>query len=270
MTNNNEKGNSFNQKLIALQKKIKKRGVSALTKEELSLSIAKQDREHFQNMKMQQQQQIQQNINDIVTSSDINPEWNMSTVERIVGRKTNNNDDFNSAYEILKLLCGHIKHHKGAGGVCWLLLGSFGRGKSTLAGAIYHKYVRSGYNAIMIQWQKLIETIWNKTDSAAELTKQIYTVDLLVIDEIGYNLTNLRSSEQAQLSTILRNRKSNCKSVILCSNHFPETFEKAIGLAASQGLRDYKVYTSVFEGKSHRRELFKDIKGNSIKNFRKA
>lgn len=261
---NKQNSNLFNQKLIDLQKKIKKNGIKTMTEEELICSIQKQDQNHFAEIKIKKHNQQKQNIDAMLNSSDINPEWNMRTVERIIKREKNSNNDFNNAYEILKLLCSHIKHHEGAGGVCWLLLGSFGRGKSTLAGAIYHRYVSLGYNAIMIQWQKLIETLWNKTESSTELIRQIYTVDLLVIDEIGYNATNLRNSEQAQLSTILRNRKSNCRSIILCSNHFPETFEKAIGSAASQGLRDYNIYTSVFEGKSHRRDLFQDINGKSI------
>jgi DNA replication protein DnaC len=245
------------------QKSMQSKGITPLSEGQLQQAIASQDQQRFTELQQQRQQQQQKNIEVTLTSSDINPKWTMDTVQSLLHQR-NPAEDFTSAFCTLDLLCEHMAHHKETGGVCWMLLGAYGRGKSTLAGAMYHEYIKRQHSAIMIQWQKLVRHVWAGGDSAKALLAQIYQVDLLVLDEVGYDRRNLRDGEQALLSTIIRNRKSNCRSLVLCSNHYPSTFEEAIGMPSAQGLRDYKTYTSVFEGKSHRETLFTDLNGRSV------
>ena len=245
------------------KQKMQHRGVKSLSEEALRASIAEEDAQRFAMLKQQRQQQTQKSIQASLTSSDVNPAWTMEAVQSFL-HQPNPDEDFLAAFRVLNICCENISAHQKSGGVCWMLLGAYGRGKSTLAGALYHEYIRRHYSAIMIQWPKLIRHVWSGGEPSKKLLEQIYHVDLLVLDEVGYDQRNLRDQEQALLSTIIRNRKSNCRSLVICSNHFPRTFEEAIGRPSAQGLRDYQTYPSVFEGKSHRQELFTDLDGHSV------
>jgi DNA replication protein DnaC len=250
-------------KLTSLQTKLRQKGIPALTDTELQQEIAKQDKQRFQELATERKQQHQKTLSQLLSSSDVNPCWTMNEVQRLLHRRDVAHD-FAEGFRTLNQLCEYLEHHEGSGGVCWMLLGAFGRGKSTLAGAMYHEYIHRGKTAIMIQWQQLVRIVWGGGEPSKRLLDQVYKVDLLVLDEVGYDSNDLREQEKLLMSTIIRNRKSNCRSLVLCSNHYPATFEQAIGTPSTQGLRDYKTYTSVFEGQSHRQDLFKDLEGNAL------
>lgn len=250
-------------KLTQLQSKLQARGTPAMSAEALRDAIEAEDKKRFAALAKARTVAQQQHLRSLVASSDVNPKWTLVEAERL-HRLSPQAYDFTNGYETLTMLCMHLLHHHEVGGVCWMLLGAFGRGKSTLAGAMYHAYIEQGQSACMIQWQKLVRHVWAGGLKAQVLLDNVYTTDLLVIDELGYDGQPLRETEQMLLSTIIRNRKSNCRSIVICSNHYPNSFEKAIGDPSVQGLRDYKAYTSVFEGASYREPLFTDIHGHSM------
>ena len=73
---------------------------------------------------------------------------------------------------------------------------------------MYHEYLKRGHSAMMIQWPKLVRHIWAGGEAAVQLQEQIYTVDILVLDDEGYDQRHLRDGEQALLSTIIETVKA--------------------------------------------------------------
>lgn len=89
-----------------------------------------------------------------------------------------------------------------------LIIGNYGTGKSHLAVATTKEFMKNGRTAIFIQVNKLLTKIkgtWGRKSEISEddLLTLLATVDLLVIDDFGAELTEKDTNEQTWKKTIM-------------------------------------------------------------------
>ena len=77
-------------------------------------------------------------------------------------------------------------------------------------------------------------------------------VDLLVLDEVAVNRSQLNESQSSYLGHLLRRRHNLSKSVIIISNHTPEDFHKAVGDFCFEAFKSFMVVDVQLRGASRR------------------
>lgn len=103
-----------------------------------------------------------------------------------------------------------------------LYIGTVGTGKSFLSNCIANELLKTGHSVIYFSSSSLFETIssykFKKTtrDVSDSTMSDIYNCDLLVIDDLGTELTN--QFVCSELFSILNERDRNRKSTIISSN----------------------------------------------------
>lgn len=102
-----------------------------------------------------------------------------------------------------------------------LFIGSVGTGKSFLSNCIANELIKKGYSVIYFSSASLFESISEYRFSKDKYTKEnptkdIYTCDLLVIDDLGSELTN--SFVSSELFTIINERHLRNKSTVISTN----------------------------------------------------
>lgn len=117
-----------------------------------------------------------------------------------------------------------------------LVVGNYGTGKSHLAAATTKEFMKRGYSAAFIQVNKLmtkIQASWNnKTDlTEDEIITFLSTVDLLVIDDFGAELTTKEIEQESwknkRINQIIDNRVG--RATILTTNFTTEDLFKMYG-----------------------------------------
>lgn len=108
--------------------------------------------------------------------------------------------------------------------------------KTTTACLLGKYAIQQNYSVLFVEMQQL-RKIWTGevlTAELEELKKNIYTVDLLILDDFGQEFMSANSDYQlSELDYLLRTRFSNNKKVILTTNATKEQIEKRYSLRIS-------------------------------------
>ena len=100
--------------------------------------------------------------------------------------------------------------------------GTVGTGKSFLSGCIAKELMDLGHSVIYFSSAGLFDKIsqyafdYNSKDSLSDLYEDLYSCDLLIVDDLGTELTNTFSS--SQFFSILNERILRKKSIIISTN----------------------------------------------------
>ncbi|MEZ6966942.1 DnaA ATPase domain-containing protein [Aeromonas sp. S9(2024)] len=166
----------------------------------------------------------QERIQKLITQADLNPNWvfdKMDTTDPIL------QDPIATAHQF-------IFGFEQWGGSCMLIHGGYGTGKSTLAGAVAHELIaRHQKSVIFQQWASIVDRLFFNVipdqEDRNQYRRALEEVDLLIIDEVAANRAKMAESQSSFLGHLLRRRRNLSKSVILITNHTPETLHQAIG-----------------------------------------
>ena len=110
-------------------------------------------------------------------------------------------------------------------GFSYLFTGHNGTGKTFAALQVLHNYLRKGYSGHYILFRELMRHVnkWLTGDKdarkeAEKLVREIFDVDLLVIDELGKEGGG-REHVSSELDSMLKERDQRSKPTILITNH---------------------------------------------------
>lgn len=103
-----------------------------------------------------------------------------------------------------------------------LFYGTVGTGKSFLSGCIANALLEQGYSVVYFSAVSLFETLArysfdaNAKESLYNFCKDLYNYDLVIVDDLGTEVTN--SFVTAQLFSLLNEREMRKKSTIISTN----------------------------------------------------
>lgn len=199
-------------------------------------------------------------IQQIHGRSDLNPKWTFSNL-------IEDSEDVREAVSIAKsFIAAHDDPSwRASGSHMMIFYGDYGRGKSHIAGAIAHELIeRYEISVLYRQLSSLLEMRYfsydfNAKDDAGqkfrEINQELLSVDLLVLDEVCVNQTELRKNTQSWLGTLLRQRYSQNKNCILITNHDLAGLEVALGPYCFESIKEYDTYKVRFTGPSRRKPV---------------
>ncbi|WP_088329294.1 ATP-binding protein [Lacimicrobium sp. SS2-24] len=205
-----------------------------------------------------------QRIENIHGRSDLNPAW---TFNNLI-------EDTADVKEAVSIARSFIAAHgdpswRRSGSHMMLFYGDYGRGKSHIAGAIAHELIEKYEISVLYrQLSSLLEMRYfsydfNAKDDAGqrfrEITQELMTVDLLILDEVCVNESQLKKSAQGWLGTLLRQRYSQNKNCILITNHDLASLEQAVGPYCFESIKEYDTYKVRFSGPSRRKTVQDDL-----------
>lgn len=192
--------------------------------------------------------------------SDLNPKWTFDNLQA----------DSEDVVEAISIAQSFIAAHddpswRKSSSHMMIFYGDYGRGKSHIAGAIAHQLINQYETSVLYrQLSSLLEMRffsydYNATDNVAEqfreIQKELLDVDLLILDEVCVNETNLKKNTQSWLGNLLRQRMVNHKNCILITNHNLGELEQALGRYCFESIREYDTYKVKFSGPSRRKEV---------------
>ena len=165
--------------------------------------------------------------------------------------------------------------------------GTVGTGKSFLSACIAGEIMKKGFSVLYYSAAALFEKMaslsfdYRSRDKALSLAEDLYTCDLLIIDDLGTELTNQFVS--AQLFTCLTERHLNRKSTIISTNLSLEEMQRRYSdrlfsrIASSYTIckltgKDIRILKRRNQAQHHRREPLserhyqasEEITGNGI------
>ncbi|GAB3025923.1 DnaA/Hda family protein [Bowmanella dokdonensis] len=209
-------------------------------------------------------------IEQIHGRSDLNPKWTF----------TNLIEDSQDVREAVSIAKSFIAAHddpswRNSGSHMMLFYGDYGRGKSHIAGSIAHELIdRYEISVLYRQLSSLLEMRYFSYDYSAkddigqkfrDITQELMTVDLLILDEVCVNEMQLKKSAQSWLGTLLRQRYSQNKNCILITNHDLAGLEQAVGPYCFESIREYDTYKVRFSGPSRRKTVQDELQPNTTK-----
>lgn len=104
-----------------------------------------------------------------------------------------------------------------------LLWGEYGVGKSMLAGSIAHELLRKGITVIFSQFADIVRKIYyTKNEDNLGYQRQLESIDLLIIDEVGVDRREVNENQAMLLGKILRTRYNRGLGAILITNQKPD------------------------------------------------
>lgn len=211
---------------------------------------------------LQQQAKIER-IASIHGRSDLNPKWVFDNIQM----------DSPDVIEAVSIAKSFIAAHQDpswrqSGSHMMLFYGDYGRGKSHIAGAIAHELINQHEISVLYrQLSTLLEMRFFSYDYSAqdnigekfrELNQELMEVDLLILDEVCVNETQLKKNAQSWLGNLLRLRLVNKKNCILITNHDLPHLYKALGSYCFESIKEYDTYKVKFSGNSRRPELIEE------------
>lgn len=253
----------------SLQEKIKKLGQtigkSETTEPVTDYQTMRKIYELQANQDVRQLQQLskQERIAKIHGRSDLNPKWVFDNIQM----------DSPDVVEAVSIAKSFIAAHqdinwRNSGAHMMLFYGDYGRGKSHIAGAIAHELINKLEISVLYrQLSTLLEMRFFSYDFGAtdnigekfrEINQELMEVDLLILDEVCVNETQLKKNAQSWLGNLLRQRKVNNKNCILITNHELPQLYNALGDYCFESIKEYDTYKVKFTGNSRRTELLED------------
>ncbi|XOV80036.1 MAG: ATP-binding protein [Aestuariibacter sp.] len=192
--------------------------------------------------------------------SDLNPKWVFDNIQM----------DSPDVVEAVSIAKSFIAAHQDpswrqSGSHMMLFYGDYGRGKSHIAGAIAHELINQHEISVLYrQLSSLLEMRFFSYDYSAqdniaekfrEINQELMDVDLLILDEVCVNESQLKKNAQSWLGNLLRQRLVNKKNCILITNHDLAHLYKAVGSYCFESIKEYDTYKVQFSGNSRRAEL---------------
>lgn len=208
--------------------------------------------EDLANQDVQQAQSASCNrrVARLIEQADMNPRWVFDALD-------DSDPLLADAIGTAKAFVNGFAHWEKEGGRGLYIYGGYGTGKSTIAGAIAHDLIRIHQRSVIFQqWASVIDRLFFGV-SVEPRNRHVYRqalerVDLLVLDEVAVNRSQLNESQSSYLGHLLRRRHNLSKSVILISNHTPEDFQKAVGDFCFEAFKSFMVVDVRLRGASRR------------------
>lgn len=224
-----------------------------------------------QDIQLGQQKARVDRVATLQGKSDLNPKWRFENLEL----------DSPDVVEAVSIAKSFIAAHQDiswreSGSHLMLFYGDYGRGKSHIAGAIAHELINEHEITVLYrQLSSLLELrtfSWdykaqdNVGEKFREINKDLIEVDLLILDEVCVNETQLNKNSQSWLGNLLRQRLANKKNCILITNHGLPQLQNALGQYCFESIKEYDTYKVKFSGPSRRDSLSDEYSGYSDTN----
>ena len=208
-----------------------------------------------------------QRIAAIHGRSDLNPSWVFENLDM----------DSPDVMEAVSSAQSFIAAHQDtswreSGAHLMLFYGDYGRGKSHIAGAMAHELINQHEITVLYrQLTSLLEMRFFSWDYKAqdnvgekfrEISQELLDVDLLILDEVCVNETQLNKNAQSWFGNLLRQRLANKKNCILITNHDLPQLKNALGQYCYESIKEYDTYKVHFKGSSRRQSLADEYQAN--------
>jgi DNA replication protein DnaC len=192
----------------------------------------------------------QERIQKLIAQADLNPDW--------VFEKMDATDPaLQYPMETARYFISGFEHWEKSGGGCMLIYGDYGTGKSTLAGAVAHELIeRHQKSVIFQQWASIVDRLFfnviQDQEERNQYRRALEEVDLLIIDEVSANRAKMAESQSSFLGHLLRRRRNLSKSVIIITNHSPQSLHQAIGDFSFEAIKAFNPVDIHLSGPSRR------------------
>lgn len=208
-------------------------------------------------------------ISAIHGRSDLNPNWIFDNL----------NMDSPDVMEAVSSARSFIAAHQDvswreSGAHLMLFYGDYGRGKSHIAGAMAHELINQHEISVLYrQLTSLLEMRFFSWDYKAqdnigekfrEVNQELIDVDLLILDEVCVNETQLNKNAQSWFGNLLRQRFANKKNCILITNHDLPQLQNALGQYCFESIKEYDTYKVRFGGPSRRQSISTETSVQSV------
>jgi DNA replication protein DnaC len=144
-----------------------------------------------------------------------------------------------------------------ASGVCMVLTGGTGTGKTHLACSVLRLVMVAGRTGIFLTVTELLRSIRSTYSSSSKETEtdvvaRFINADLLVLDEIGLSIGK-QDIREAQLFDVINGRYAALKPTVLIGNLSPAEMEKYLGVRVWDRVCEGKAPVVVFDWETYRR-----------------
>ena len=192
----------------------------------------------------------QERIQKLIAQADLNPDW-------IFDKMDSGDPALQYPIETARYFISGFEHWEKSGGGCMLIYGDYGTGKSTLAGAVAHELIaRHQKSVIFQQWASIVDRLFfnviQDQEERNQYRRALEEVDLLIIDEVAANRAKMAESQSSFLGHLLRRRRNLSKSVIIITNHSPQSLHQAIGDFSYEAIKAFNPVDIHLSGPSRR------------------
>lgn len=213
-----------------------------------------------QDVRDEQHSARMQRIADIHGKSQLNPNWIFDNL------KMDSADVVEAVSSARSFIAAHQDiSWRESGAHLMLFYGDYGRGKSHIAGAIAHELINQHEISVLYhQLSTLMEMRFFSWDYKAQddigekfrqVSHQLSEVDLLILDEVCVNETQLNKNAQSWFGNLLRQRFADKKNCILITNHDLPQLQSALGQYCFESIKEYDTYKVRFNGPSRRQAV---------------
>ena len=192
----------------------------------------------------------QERIQKLIAQADLNPDW-------IFDKMDSGDPALQYPIETARYFISGFEHWEKSGGGCMLIYGDYGTGKSTLAGAVAHELIaRHQKSVIFQQWASIVDRLFfnviQDQEERNQYRRALEEVDLLIVDEVAANRAKMAESQSSFLGHLLRRRRNLSKSVIIITNHNPQSLHQAIGDFSFEAIKAFNPVDIHLSGPSRR------------------
>lgn len=192
----------------------------------------------------------QERIQKLIAQADLNPDW-------VFAKMDANDPALQYPVETARYFISGFEHWEKSGGGCMLIYGDYGTGKSTLAGAVAHELIALHQKSVIFQqWASIVDRLFFNVipdqDERNQYRRALEEVDLLIIDEVSANRAKMAESQSSFLGHLLRRRRNLSKSVIIITNHTPQSLHQAIGDFSYEAIKAFNPVDIHLSGPSRR------------------
>ncbi|MGL5038719.1 MAG: DnaA ATPase domain-containing protein [Aeromonas sp.] len=192
----------------------------------------------------------QERIQKLIAQADLSADWVFEKMDA-------NDPGLQYPIETARYFISGFEHWEKSGGGCMLIYGDYGTGKSTLAGAVAHELIALHQKSVIFQqWASIVDRLFFNVipdqDERNKYRRALEEVDLLIIDEVSANRAKMAESQSSFLGHLLRRRRNLSKSVIIITNHNPQSLHQAIGDFSYEAIKAFNPVDIHLSGPSRR------------------